>query len=63
MLRCAALRCAVQAEQEDKERRKREKAEAHLYSLVRVATDADLREQIGTTRFFDLVDHDKVSTP
>jgi hypothetical protein len=56
-----ALRPApVQAEQEEKERRKRDKAEAHLYSLVRVATDADMREQIGATRFFDLVDHDKV---
>jgi hypothetical protein len=29
---------------------------------VRVATDADLAEQIGHLRFFDLVDHDKVRT-
>jgi ubiquitin carboxyl-terminal hydrolase 7 len=50
----------LQVEQEEKERRKKEKAEAHLYTLVRISTDADLRGQIGSSRFFDLVDHDKV---
>jgi ubiquitin carboxyl-terminal hydrolase 7 len=43
----------------EKERRKKEKAEAHLYTLVRVSTDNDFAEQIGTSRFFDLVDHEK----
>ena len=51
----------LQAEQEEKEQRKKEKAEAHLYTLVRVSTDADLAQQIGSSRFFDLVDHDKAS--
>lgn len=50
-----------QAEQEDKERRKKEKAEAHLYTLVRVSTDADVAGQVGTARFFDLVDHEQAS--
>ena len=50
----------LQVEQDEKERRKKEKAEAHLYTLVRISTDADLRGQIGSSRFFDLVDHDKV---
>ena len=51
--------CArLAAEQAEKERRRREKAEAHLYTLVRVATDADLGAQIGRTRFFDLLDHE-----
>ena len=58
---CTRARTAgLQVEQEEKERRKKEKAEAHLYTLVRISTDADLRGQIGSSRFFDLVDHDKV---
>ncbi|PSC73213.1 ubiquitin carboxyl-terminal hydrolase 12 [Micractinium conductrix] len=58
----AHVRARLQTEQEDKEKRKKEKAEAHLYSLVRVATDADLVTQIGTSRHFDLVDHEQVKT-
>lgn len=32
-----------------------------LFPQVRVSTDADLAKQIGHDRFFDLVDHDKVT--
>ncbi|KFM24284.1 Ubiquitin carboxyl-terminal hydrolase 12, partial [Auxenochlorella protothecoides] len=46
------------AEQDEKERRRKEKAEAHLYTLVRVSTDADMASQIGRERWFDLVDHE-----
>lgn len=53
----------TQAEQEEKERLRKERAEAHKYTYVRVATDDDLAAQIGSTRQFDLVDHDKVCAP
>lgn len=56
------VRARLVAEQAEKERRRKEKAEAHLYTLVRVATDEDLAAQIGHDRFFDLVDMDKVGT-
>ena len=49
-----------QAEADEKERRKREKMEAHLYTILKVARDSDFRQQIGNNQFFDLVDHDKV---
>ena len=49
-----------QAEAEEKERRRKEKMEAHLYTVLKVARDSDLRQQIGNNQFFDLVDHDKV---
>jgi len=55
----AHLRHALEREQEEKARKKKERMEAHLYTVVRVATSADLAAQIGTDRFFDLVDHDK----
>ncbi|KAK7268604.1 hypothetical protein RIF29_21305 [Crotalaria pallida] len=44
----------------DKEQTRKEKAEAHLYTIIKVALDADLYEQIGKDLYFDLVDHDKV---
>ncbi|KAF8395507.1 hypothetical protein HHK36_019455 [Tetracentron sinense] len=47
-------------EQEDKEHKKKEKAEAHLYTIIKVARNEDLIEQIGRDVYFDLVDHDKV---
>ena len=56
------VRLRLEAEREDKERRRKEKAEAHLFSHIRVVTDADLAAQIGSTLWFDLVDHDKVPT-
>ena len=52
----------LQAEADEKERRKREKMEAHLYTILKVARDSDFRHQIGNNQFFDLVDHDKVCT-
>ncbi|CAJ2634122.1 unnamed protein product [Trifolium pratense] len=38
----------------------KEKAEAHLYTVIKVVRDEDLAEQIGKDIFFDLVNHDKV---
>ncbi|KAG5549843.1 hypothetical protein RHGRI_014969 [Rhododendron griersonianum] len=35
-------------------------AEADLYTIVKVACNEDLMEQIGRDRYFDLVDHNKV---
>ncbi|GKC14166.1 ubiquitin carboxyl-terminal hydrolase 12-like protein isoform X2, partial [Tanacetum coccineum] len=55
------LRTRLKKEQEEKEDKKRYKAQAHLYTIIKVvARDADLLEQIGKDIFFDLVDHDKV---
>eukprot|EP00252_Welwitschia_mirabilis_P016662 TRINITY_DN3688_c0_g2_i2.p1 TRINITY_DN3688_c0_g2~~TRINITY_DN3688_c0_g2_i2.p1 ORF type:complete len:1108 (+),score=261.03 TRINITY_DN3688_c0_g2_i2:336-3659(+) len=56
------LRIRLKKEQEEKELRKKEKAEAHLYTIIKVARDEDLADQIGKDIFFDLVDHDKVQT-
>ncbi len=52
----------AQQEKDEKERRRKEKAEAHLYTQVRVSMEADMRRQVGTDVYFDLVDHDKVHT-
>ncbi|KAL6507816.1 CSN-associated deubiquitinating enzyme Ubp12 [Orobanche gracilis] len=54
------LRIRLKKEQEEKEDKRRYKAEAHLYTIIKVARDEDLREQIGKDIYFDLVDHDKV---
>lgn len=51
----------LQAEKADKEKKRKEKQEAHLYTIIKVARDQDFDSQIGTTQFFDLVDHDKVN--
>ncbi|GJU62002.1 ubiquitin carboxyl-terminal hydrolase 12-like protein isoform X2 [Tanacetum coccineum] len=45
-------------EQEEKE--KKWKAEAHLYTIIKVARDENLREQIGKNILLELVDHEKV---
>jgi hypothetical protein len=37
----------LQAEQREKERRQKEKQEAHLYCHVRIATDQDIAEQVS----------------
>ncbi|KAL3620232.1 ubiquitin carboxyl-terminal hydrolase 13 [Castilleja foliolosa] len=42
------------------QREQEEKAEAHRYTVVKVACDEDFARQIGRNVFFDLVDHDKV---
>lgn len=54
----AHLRHTLEMEQAEKQRKKKERLEAHLYTVVRVATRDDLRKQIGDERFFDLVDHE-----
>lgn len=50
----------MQAEKAEKEKKKKEKQEAHLYTIIKVVRDQDMSSQIGSTQFFDLVDHDKV---
>ncbi|WCJ33065.1 Ubiquitin C-terminal hydrolase 13 [Euphorbia peplus] len=47
-------------EQQEKEETRRYKADAHLYTIIKVAQDEDLVNQIGRDIYFDLVDHDKV---
>ncbi|KAL1821181.1 ubiquitin C-terminal hydrolase 12 [Daucus carota subsp. sativus] len=54
------LRIRLKKEQEEKEDKRRYKAQAHLYTIIKVARDEDLMEQIGKDIYFDLVDHDKV---
>ncbi|KAJ9540444.1 hypothetical protein OSB04_026950 [Centaurea solstitialis] len=55
------LRTRLTKEQEQKEDKRRYKAQAHLYTIIKVvARDVDLSEQIGKGTHFDLVDHDKV---
>lgn len=56
------LRKRLEQEQAEKEQRQKEKAEAHLYCHLKIATDKDLKDQIGRTRHFDLVDHDSVKS-
>lgn len=50
----------AQSEQREKEKRQKDKQEAHLYCHIRVATDADIAQQVGSTQWFDLVDYDKL---
>lgn len=54
------LRTRLKKEQEEKEDKRKYKAQAHLYTIIKVARDDDLAEQIGKDIYFDLVDHDKV---
>ncbi|XP_059428355.1 ubiquitin C-terminal hydrolase 12 isoform X2 [Corylus avellana] len=54
------LRIRLKKEQEEKEDKRRYKAQAHLYTIIKVARDEDLAEQIGKDIYFDLVDHEKV---
>lgn len=54
------LRAGLEREQKEKERKRKEKLEAHMYTVVKIATDNDMRQQIGKDRFFDLVNHDAV---
>jgi len=57
------LRRTLEKEQEEKARKKKERLEAHLYTVARVATATDLATEIGSDRFFDLVTHDKARAP
>ncbi|GMP89752.1 hypothetical protein CsSME_00041180 [Camellia sinensis var. sinensis] len=50
----------LKKEQEEKEDKRRYKAQAHLYTIIKVARDEDLVEQIGKDIYFDLVDHERV---
>ena len=52
------LRARFAKEQEDKERRRLEKAEAHLYTVMKVLQKKDVEEQIGKKVIFDLGDFD-----
>ncbi|XP_026444313.1 ubiquitin carboxyl-terminal hydrolase 13-like [Papaver somniferum] len=54
------LRIRLKKEADEKAHKKKEKAEAHLYTLIKVARNEDLSKQIGTDTCFDLVDHHKV---
>ncbi|KAL7617605.1 ubiquitin C-terminal hydrolase 12 [Lactuca sativa] len=54
------LRIRLKKEQEEKEDKRRYKAQAHLYTIIRVAREGDLLEQMGKDIYFDLVDHEKV---
>ena len=58
----AHLRHQLEVEQEEKAKKKKERMEAHLYTVVRIATQADLKSQIGSERFFDLVNHEQVAS-
>ncbi|KAF9602369.1 hypothetical protein IFM89_027076 [Coptis chinensis] len=42
------------------EKKEHKKMEARLYTIIKVARNEDLVEQIGRDFYFDLVDHDKV---
>ncbi|XP_060212578.1 ubiquitin C-terminal hydrolase 12-like [Lycium barbarum] len=52
----------LEKEQEEKKQKGKEKAEACPHTIIKVARDEDLGEQIGKEIYFDLVDHDKVRT-
>ncbi|XP_013611723.1 PREDICTED: ubiquitin carboxyl-terminal hydrolase 13 isoform X1 [Brassica oleracea var. oleracea] len=54
------LQVRLKKEQEEKEDKKKYKAQAHLFTTIKVARDEDITEQIGKSMYFDLVDHEKV---
>ncbi|XP_026420599.1 ubiquitin carboxyl-terminal hydrolase 12-like [Papaver somniferum] len=57
------LRIRFNKEQEEKEAeelKKKEEAEARLYTIIKVARNEDFSKQIGRDICFDLVDHEKV---
>ncbi|KAL4560640.1 hypothetical protein LXL04_032793 [Taraxacum kok-saghyz] len=54
------LRIRLKKEQEEKEDKRRYKAQAHLFTIIKVAREVDLVEQMGKDIYFDLVDHEKV---
>ncbi|KAL0743878.1 hypothetical protein Bca4012_085391 [Brassica carinata] len=56
------LRVRLKKEQEEKEDKRKYKAEAHLFTTIKVARDEDITEQIGKNIYFDLVDHEKVKS-
>eukprot|EP01026_Neomeris_dumetosa_P018798 TRINITY_DN1741_c0_g2_i4.p1 TRINITY_DN1741_c0_g2~~TRINITY_DN1741_c0_g2_i4.p1 ORF type:complete len:934 (-),score=143.44 TRINITY_DN1741_c0_g2_i4:362-2860(-) len=52
------LRARFKQEALDKDRRRKEKMEAHLYTEVRVVMDKQLQEEIGVDRYFDIISPD-----
>lgn len=54
------VRLRLEAERKEKELRKKEKLEAHLFTIVKLVRDSDIRDQIGSARWFDLANNDKV---
>ncbi|KAI3866554.1 hypothetical protein MKX03_014825 [Papaver bracteatum] len=57
------LRIRFNKEQEEKEAeelKKKEEAEARLYTIIKIARNEDFSKQIGRDICFDLVDHEKV---
>lgn len=52
--------CCRQAEEAERARVKREREEAHRFTIVKVATLADMQAQIGDDVHFDLADFSKV---
>ncbi|KAL6614421.1 hypothetical protein ACP70R_036691 [Stipagrostis hirtigluma subsp. patula] len=56
------LKARLKKEHEEKEYKKKEKAEAHMYTALKVVRDSDLAEQIGRHVYFDLVDFDKINS-
>lgn len=56
------VRLRLEAERKEKELRKKEKLEAHLFTVVKLVRDSDIQEQIGSARWFDLAASDKVSS-
>ena len=55
----AHVRERLEKELIDKERARKEKEESHLYTIIKVVRDSDMRAQIGQDIFFDLANHDK----
>ncbi|ONM37536.1 Ubiquitin carboxyl-terminal hydrolase 13 [Zea mays] len=56
------LKVRLRKEHEEKEYKKKEKAEAHMFTALKVARDFDIKEQIGRHMHFDLVDFDRVNS-
>ncbi|KAI9127998.1 hypothetical protein K1719_000991 [Acacia pycnantha] len=46
-------------DEERTRRTKKQKGDAHLYTIIKVARDEDLAEWIGRDIYDDLIDHDK----
>lgn len=54
------VRTRLEAEEAEKERLREERNTAHLYTLVRIATEQDMKDQIGHHIYFDLIDFNRV---
>jgi ubiquitin carboxyl-terminal hydrolase 7 len=56
------LKIRLRKENEEREYKKKEKAEAHMFTALKVARDSDFAEQIGKHIYFDLVDYDNIQS-